>query len=351
MRRQRIVFVAGGVLVLLVGLLLMAGRLLGGDAAGFDRAMRTLPASTLRATYTDWAVVREQVGGGGVQDLLDRAFEADLVSTSALTDSAPAMSRRYGVSPLTASWEALGQDDTAQVVVLGFEDGADLGRLEQRLDELGYDPPAGGPGEGGTWAGGADLVAALDPDLSPVLQAMAVLPDEGLVLMSDTFTGVSRAVEVARGDAGSLADEGSVGASVEAAGDPVTAMLWAGDFACRDLAMAAADPEDQRAGEQLVDRVGGVAPLTGLVMAAQRDGVIRVGLSYASDEQASADLQARVDLAAGAAPGQGGTFAERFRVAGGEADGATVRLELVPVPDASFVFSDISTGPVLFATC
>ena len=60
---------------------------------------------------------------------------------------------------------------------------------------------------------------------------------------------------------------------------------------------------------------------------------------------------ARVDLAAGEAPGQGGSFAERFRVVSGEASGELVVMELRPRADREFLFSDITSGPVLFATC
>ncbi len=73
-------------------------------------------------------------------------------------------------------------------------------------------------------------------------------------------------------------------------------------------------------------------------------------MRFETSDQASANLQARVDLAAGDAPGQGGTFPERFTVTSGEADGETVVLRLEPT-GARFVFSDITTGPVLFATC
>ena len=48
--------------------------------------------------------------------------------------------------------------------------------------------------------------------------------------------------------------------------------------------------------------------------------------------------------------GQGGDFADRFSLRSASADGAVVVLELDPVAGA-YVLSDLSTGPVLFATC
>jgi hypothetical protein len=342
-----------------VAVLLVVGALLGwrafAPASAYEEAMATLPASTLRATCTDWAAVRAAAGGDGlaagsdeadVTAFLGRAFDRDLVTTSAIGDSTVAMRERYGVSPLDATWEALGQSPSGQVVVLKVDEDVDLGGVEQRLRSLGYETPAGGLGSGGTWAGSADLVAALDPRLTPVFQNFAVLEEERLLLLSDRADAVSTAVEVVRGDAGAL-DEPDLAA---AAGEPVTAVLWGSDFACEDLSMASADEEDQRVADGLVRQAGGVSPVTGLAVAQQAGGTLRVALEFETEEQASANLQPRVDLAAGEAPGQGGSFAERFTVAEGEADGDTVVLELEP-RGAEYVFSDLTSGPVLFATC
>jgi len=345
--------------VVAVAVLAVAGlvgwRLL--DRPGdFERATGYLPPDTLRAGWTDWAAVRTSAHGDGldasspqgkVEAFLSRAFDQDLTSTSALAESTYALSRRYGVSPLDASWELLGQSREGQVVVLALPEGADAGGIEQRLRRLGYDEPADGIGSGGTWEGSADLVASIDPDLTPVQQNFAVLPDQGLVLMSDAPEPVSSTAAIIRGDADGL----DVGALSSVAGAPVTATLWASDFACEDLAMASADEEDQRVASQLVEKAGGVSPLTGLVIAQEEDRSITVGMLFETSSQASDNLQPRVDLAAGDAPGQGGSFADRFRVTSGEADGRSVVLRFEPVAGADFVFSDISRGPVLFATC
>ena len=165
-------------------------------------------------------------------------------------------------------------------------------------------------GEGGTWEGSSDLVATIDPALTPVQQNVAVLPSEQLVLMSDSPAPVSSTASIVRGDASGLA----VQALTSVAGSPVTAELWASDFACEDLAMSSADEEDQRVASSLVEKAGGVSPLSGLVIAQQPDRSITVGMLFETSDQASENLQPRVDLAAGDAPGQGGTFPDRFRV-------------------------------------
>ena len=120
------------------------------------------------------------------------------------------------------------------------------------------------------------------------------------------------------------------------AGDPVAWTQWTSTFVCEDLSMGSADEGDQRVGDQLVTKAGGVAPLEGLVMAQQADRSIVFGLHFETSDQASRNLQPRVDLASGDAPGQGGLVAERFTLASGTADGQDVVLTTKPTkPHAS----------------
>ena len=94
-----------------------------------------------------------------------------------------------------------------------------------------------------------------------------------------------------------------------------------------------------------------MSPLAGLVMAQQADRSLVFGLHFETSDQAARNLQPRVDLAAGDAPGQGGCFAERFKIASGQADGQDVVLVTEPTRRKAAVLSDLSSGPVLFATC
>lgn len=347
-------------LLLLVAGGLVAWRFLD-RPSDVERAVASLPEDTLRASYTDWAAVRALAAGEGlgpdaearrvtrgrVLDFLDRAFEQDLVTNSAVSEATFAMHRDYGFSPLDAEWEVLGQGREGQVVVMSLGDGVDYDAIEDALARLGYEVPPEGAGSGGTWRGGPDLVATIDPSLTPVQQYLAVLADEGLVVLSDQPAPVAAAVAVVTGEADPLAEEGLAAT----AADPVTATLFASDLACEDLSMGQAAEEDQQVAERLVEAAGGVSPLTGFVVAQQNDGSLRLGLEFETDEQASENLQPRVDLAAGEAPGQGGSFADRFRITRGEASGSVVEIDLEPRRDAEFVFSDLTSGPVLLATC
>ena len=75
----------------------------------------------------------------------------------------------------------------------------------------------------------------------------------------------------------------------------------------------------------------------------------KVGLVFASEDQASDDLQPRTDLASGPAPGQCGTFSERFSITESVAEGRVVRMTLDPAKGN--LLGDIGQGPALFATC
>lgn len=357
----RVVAATAAVLVVAVAAGLVTWRLLS-TRSTYETALDTLPRATLRTTYTDWQVVREKARGThldagssstAVSDFLDRAYDLDLTSGSGVTDSTRALSRHYGFSPLDAEWEALGQSRKGQVDVMRLDDGVDMAGIERALRRLGYDAPPAGSGQDGTWIGTPELVAQLDGDLTPLQQNVAVLPEKRLVLMSDSASYASEAAAVAAGDdeaSGSLLDDEGVASLADRVDEPAAAVQWTSTFACEDLTMGSASEEDQQAGKRLVARAGGISPLEGLVIAQQPDRRLVVAMHFETTDQASSDLQPRVDLASGDAPGQGGSFADRFRVTSGEAEGHDVVLGLTPRTRQA-VLSDVSTGPVLFATC
>jgi hypothetical protein len=73
-------------------------------------------------------------------------------------------------------------------------------------------------------------------------------------------------------------------------------------------------------------------------------------MQFANDDQARTNADSRAILAVGPAVGQGGDFADRFTLRSARADGSLVTLELWPA-EGQYVLSDLSSGPVLFATC
>ena len=344
-------------LALLIALVLVTGAVVavavwrGSSGPDFARAVALAPAGTERLSWTDWDAVRREVGADldaspttdAVTDFLDRAFEADLSGTSALVASSPTLHEEFGFSPASLAWELFAQGPDGAVEILGFADGADLAGLGDRLEELGYQRP---DEEGGVWRGGADVVASIGPALTPELQYFALLGD-GLVLTSDRPDYLEQAVEVARGDADAVEGLDDV---VDASGAPVAASVFSGAYACEKLAMGQADATDQAQAEALVEDAGGVHPMSAFAMSTQPDGGVRVAMAFEAAEQAREDADSRSALAAGPAPGQGGDFGDRFTVESARAEGSTVVLDLDPV-GGQYVLSDLTSGPVLFATC
>src|SRR3954466_14239801 len=138
------------------------------DETSFAWAVGHAPAGTQRLSWTDWAAVREREradlsersSAADVRRFLDRAFDDDLSSTSALVTSAPVLQERFGFSPASADWEPYSQSDQGAVVMLPLPSTVDLDDVADHLRDLGYTEP----GEAdGVWQGGEDLVARISP--------------------------------------------------------------------------------------------------------------------------------------------------------------------------------------------
>jgi hypothetical protein len=322
------------------------------------RAAALAPADAERLSWTDWSGVRRELdadlsdssSAAELGRFLDRGFDADLTSTSALLASAPVLQTRFGFSPATVEWELFSQSSEGAVVILRLPDSTDFAALEANLTDLGYSPPS--ESEGGVWAVG-DGLAAAGPDLTPELQNVVLLADEHLVLTSDTAAYLEEAAAGVTGSGGSGDSrdlEGGLADVVGPTGSALSASVYGGDYACSALAMGQADETDQEQAASLVAEAGEVNPVDGFSMSVQPDRRVRVVMAFETEDQARTNADTRAALAAGPAPGQGGDFGDRFSVDSVSADGRLVTMELVP-EDGAYVLSDLSTGPVLFATC
>ncbi|HEX5860639.1 MAG TPA: hypothetical protein VFY58_02285 [Nocardioides sp.] len=344
--------VLGAALVVLA--LVVAGLLWWRSAQLTDlqRAIAVTPPDAQRLSWTDWAAVREELGAGiaagsetpRLESFLDEGFETDLTSSSALVQSATALHERYGLSPASLEWELLSQSEEGAVVLLGAPDSLDFDALADRLERLGYDPPES---DTGVWEGGPDVLAGISPDLTPELQHIALDADRQLVVASDRSDYLDRAMETVVGEEDSLTGFDEV---VEAAGEPLSAAIYSGEQTCQALAMSSADRADQAQAEELIQNAGEVNPVTGFAMAVQPNRDVRVVLGFESEDQARVNADSRAVLARGPAPGQGGDFSDRFTVDRVTAEGSLVTLALDPA-EGEYVLSDLSSGPVLFATC
>jgi hypothetical protein len=355
---RRLAVVAGAALALV---LVTAGVVAGvrwwqqSHRTDLERALAYAPPGTARFSWTDWAGVRRELGAHldahssieDVEQLLSDGYDTDLTSGSAMVESAGVLQRAFGFSPADVDWELLAQSTTGSVLIAGLPDSLDVGRLADGFEGLGYQRPDSGDG---VWDGGEELVSSISAgnggSLSPQFQYLALDADRHLLLASDSGPYLRDAVAQLDDD---LHDDG-VRAVAGAVDEPLSAEVYTGDFACKSLAMAQADPDDQSTADQLVAAAGPVDPMTAFAMAVQPDRRVLVAMAFESDEQARRNADSRARLAAGPAPGQGGDFSDRFELGKVEADGDVLTMQLTPV-DRSPVLSDLSTGPVLFATC
>lgn len=271
------------------------------------------------------------------------AYDRDLSSASALGTSAVTLDEKLGVSPANLDWEVFTQSRDGAALVMALPDSVSFDDLGDRLESLGFARP---DEEDGTWTGGVDVVARIG-SLTPQLQYWTLLEDGGLVVTSDTagYLAVATAAVVGDGERVDGLDD-----VVDPSGEPTSAVVLSGGYACEKLAMAQADRPEQDQAAELLAAAGPVSPVTGFALSAQPDGGVRAVLSFESDAQARENADSRAALAAGPAPGQGGDFGDRFAVAASTAQGRSVVMELAPV-DGEYVVSDLSSGPVLFATC
>lgn len=324
-----------------------------------ERALAYAPSGTARYSWTDWAGVRRTLGAhlddrssaDEVEEFLAHGFDADLTSGSAMVDSATVLQQAFGFSPADVDWELLAQSDTGSVLIAGLPDSLDLDDLRDGFESLGYTRPDDGAG---VWEGGEELVARISQSnggtLSPQFQYLAIDAGRHLLLASDGGPYLRGAVDDLDDDLDDGADTEGLADVAGAVSEPLSAAVYTGDYACKSLAMAQADEDDQSTADQLIARAGRVDPLTGFAMAVEPDRTVLVALAFESDDQAHRNADSRATLAAGPATGQGGDFAERFALGKVTADGRVVTMRLDPVEDSP-VLSDLSTGPLLFATC
>ncbi|QWC83840.1 hypothetical protein KLP28_09345 [Nocardioidaceae bacterium] len=324
-----------------------------GAGSSLEQAVERLPEDVLRVSYVDWQSVRAASADPGIDAsereiarFVRRVDELDAAPLTALGDEIDLYQRTFGVSVLSARWEALGQSREGDVDLLAVDDSVDLAEVERRLAALGYSEPSGGPGSGGLWIGGSDLVAGLEDGLTPIVQVVAVLPEERLVAFSTSDVYLQQTLEVIAGETPSLASVEHVEQLVAAAGAPTAGALLAQDYVCEALSMTTAAPDDQVALDAVDD---GATPMEGYWFGRTgRD--LTIAMAFDSASQAEGNLQVRAELASGPAYGQGGRLADRFDLTAARAEDELVVLDAQVRPRTNLMTAFVE-GPVGFATC
>lgn len=343
----------------ILGALIVAGQWLWTERSRTDlsRALDVVPEQTQRLYFTDWAEVRRVLEidddviptASSITAMVERAYETDFSAVSSIETAAVALEENFGFSPATIQWEAYSQEPGGAAMVVKMPDGFDFEKVEGNLDDLGFTAPKE---ETGVWAGGIDLVAAIDPTITPMLQYVAILADKGLIVTSDQEPYAEKVAAVALGEDPSLADVQVVREVVKPIEGPVAAEVWTRDFACSDLSMSKTENAgDQNEADALIAQAGEITPLTGLVMALDAERTFAVSQLFENTDAAKKNLPTRAKLAVGPAPGRGGSFSDDLRLISSETQGASVQLRFEPRADTGFLLSALDTGPVLFATC
>jgi hypothetical protein len=354
--RRRTLVIATAVMLVLVAAAVGLRAWRDGHRTALREALDAVPKSTMRLAFTDWTAVRRQLdlpdgahpSSATIDALSSKAYDTDLSAASSIDESTAALQKYFGFSPATADWEAYAQSDAGATMVVRMPDGFDFDQVTSHLDDVGFTKPSR---DTGVWNGGADLVASIDPSITPELQYVAVLADRHLIVTSDEASYAKKAAAVALGEDASLGDVASVRALADKIDEPAAAMVWPRDFACSDLAMSQADQDSQSQADDLIEQAGGVTPLSGLVMALGADRTLTVAAGFESSAQAKDNLRPRARLAVGEAPGRGGSFSDDLTLVSSRTDGSAVMLELRPKERTGFVLSALDNGPVLFATC
>lgn len=314
------------------------------------RALAMAPADSARLGWTDWSGVRADLDAdlsatspsGDVEQFLTEGFEADLTSTSALGASAPLLQENFGFSPATIDWELFAQSEEGAIVLIGLPSTLSIDEIEDSLRTLGYEAPAE---EDGVWVGGFELLTQLGT-LTQELAFLTIDRDRRVLASSDEAATVASWRDQQRG-----ADvEDGVGAVAETIDGALSAAVYTGDHACAALAMTEAGDSDRIRAAELIAEAGEVSPLRGFAIAKRPNGDVRVAMAFESADQARTNADTRRQLAAGPAPGQGGSFPDRFKLGDVVADGDVLTMDLQPLP-RTYVLSDLANGPLLFATC
>ncbi len=355
MRINRVVAMASAIVVLTVVAGLVVSHVLHHDSR-IEHALHTMPEQTLVANFTDWSAVRSALGpdvssrspAGERATLFTRAYDHDFTTASILGVFDPQMADTYGWTVLDSTWEMYGQSREGAVDVLRMSAGFDFTAADQALTKVGYAAES----EGVRVADGQTL-AAIAPDLTPQLTAIALLPDQGLIVTSDAAAYVRLTVATIGGSTPSVYD-GDVGVQAMSAAlsdTSVSAILDVGAYSCVAAGFGQSDVGQRELVRQRIRDVGGVTETEGLTLSIDAGGSLTVVLMYASPDLAAADLAPRRALARGVAPGQGGTFDERFSIGRADTIGSAIVLVLDPRTPDTQLLRDLGRGGLLFASC
>jgi hypothetical protein len=312
-------------------------------------ALDVLPARTTVVGFTDWAQIRETMGFGVVDsagerdDLQNESASRDLTTRSPLGSDVEGMHDVLGWSPAELDWEVFGQDSKGAADVVRLGESVSFDDVRTRLRSAGYRQ------DGEVWSAGKRT------RLPSIVDHVALVPRQRLVVMSDVPPQIPLVLDVITGGAPSLAGNHNAADTAEALAGSDSALLQGGTLGCTSTAI----PADRGQADQArtaVERAGRLEPYLysgrglldrgGAGFSAQR---LVMAMTFDSAVAASEQAQVRERLATGPFIGRSGQVEETLRLVSAAGDGPTLRMEFAHDPDSAVFMT--GTGPILFATC
>ena len=171
-----------------------------------------------------------------------------------MVESATVLQQAFGFSPADVDWELLAQSDTGSVLIAGLPDRLDVDELGDGFEALGYERPEERRRrlERRRGAGGPDLRQQRQ---QPVPAVPVPRPRRATGTCCSPATAARTCGEAVGGLDDDLDDDGLRDVA-SAVAEPLSAAVYTGDFACKALAMAQADEDDQSTADQLLAQAG-----------------------------------------------------------------------------------------------
>ena len=261
-------------------------------------------------------------------------------------------SRRFGFSPADVDWELFSQCTAGAVLIVGLPDGVDFDELGDGFEALGYERPATRTRASGTAGRGACSPASSRRE--PDARSSSTSPSTPTTTCCSPATA-ARTCETAvrRPRTTTWTTPGLPTTWPRRSGEPLSAAVYTGDYACKALAMAQADEDDQSTADR-AGRRGGHGRPDDRRSRWRSSPAARCGwrMAFENDDQARTNADSRADAGRRARrPARAATSPTGSPSVRSPPTASWSRSTCEPASRTATCSRDLSTGPVLFATC
>jgi len=319
-----------------------------GDGSRLGNALSVVPANANGVFFSDLAAAEERLGFPGLDSQSDQ-IDIKAYRKKAFEEARWAFSQlsTYPRTVPELGWTV--EDIEWAVETIGAT------RVYQMRDDLDMAVVADGFRAHGYLESEEEGVLRFVPEsmtetVPSFATDVAVLPDERLVVLGPELDGV---VDVVAGEERSLADDDGMSELLDEAEGVEFAFVLAGETSC-EMSVGGRLPADVPE-EVAAERVALHAPVASATFVRPLDNGsvgVRVVLSYADQEAAAADHQARTDfLRTGQHLTSTRPLAELLRVQGTERVGNVVRLDLEFAGGPTYGFQMIRQSDVPWLAC